>query len=49
MQKCILIRASLSGKPIVVLDEPTGAMTKEHERLFFERWYGPDPGGGRAC
>jgi ABC-type bacteriocin/lantibiotic exporter with double-glycine peptidase domain len=48
LQKCMLIRASLSEKPIIILDEPTGAMTKQHERLFFEQWKRELFGSGRT-
>ena len=38
IQKCILIRAALSNKNIILLDEPTSAMSPEHEVEFFKVW-----------
>ena len=38
VQKGILIRAALSNKKIILLDEPTSAMSPDHQVAFFSTW-----------
>ena len=38
MQTGLLIRAALSNKNIILLDEPTSAMSPDHQDLFFKIW-----------